>query len=53
MPSGPGPYYGPNLSPLYRAWEEHYMRKGCSRRKAESLTMRLILYQGRRNWPPG
>jgi hypothetical protein len=41
-----GSYYGPNLSKLRAAWRAHYMRKGCSPRKADCLAMKK-----RHTWP--
>lgn len=52
MNSDPVGYdYGPNLSALYRAWEAHYERKGCSPRKAREVAYRKVRTQGARAMP--
>lgn len=42
--------YGENLSPLIDAWTAHYERKGCSRRKAQTLASARA-WKGKRTWP--
>ncbi len=42
-------YEYPNLSPLYRAWEQHYIAKGCTASKARLVAFKRV--QRKRTWP--